>query len=60
MIAKVEAQQAWLENITYQMCNMVSLVPDIHPTTDETDDIVVQGAVQELGWTDCFPQDAID
>jgi alkylation response protein AidB-like acyl-CoA dehydrogenase len=25
MIAKVEAQQAWLENITYQMCNMASI-----------------------------------
>lgn len=24
MIAKVEALQAWLENVTYQMCNMVS------------------------------------
>jgi alkylation response protein AidB-like acyl-CoA dehydrogenase len=24
MIAKCEAQQAWLENVTYQMCNMVS------------------------------------
>lgn len=24
MISKVEAQQAWLENVTYQMCNMVS------------------------------------
>ena len=23
MIAKCEAQQAWLENVTYQMCNMV-------------------------------------
>lgn len=22
MIAKVEALQAWLENVTYQMCNM--------------------------------------
>lgn len=25
MIAKVEALQAWLENVTYQMCNMVGL-----------------------------------
>ncbi len=25
MMAKVEAIQAWLENVTYQMCNMVSL-----------------------------------
>jgi alkylation response protein AidB-like acyl-CoA dehydrogenase len=25
MISKVEAQQAWLENVTYQMCNMASL-----------------------------------
>lgn len=25
MIAKVEAMQAWLENVTYQMCNMVSV-----------------------------------
>jgi len=24
MIAKVEALQAWLENVTYQMCNMAS------------------------------------
>jgi len=24
MIAKVEALQAWLENVTFQMCNMVS------------------------------------
>ena len=23
MIAKVEAMQAWLESVTYQMCNMV-------------------------------------
>ena len=22
MIARVEANQAWLENVTYQMCNM--------------------------------------
>lgn len=27
MIARVESSQAWLENITYQMCNMVSLLP---------------------------------
>ena len=25
MIAKVEAIQAWLESVTYQMCNMVGL-----------------------------------
>ena len=29
MIAKVEAQQAWLENITYQMCNMVGPTPEL-------------------------------
>ena len=27
MIAKVEALQAWLENVTFQMCNMVSSWP---------------------------------
>jgi hypothetical protein len=27
MIAKIEAIQAWLESVTYQMCNMVSLLP---------------------------------
>ncbi len=25
MIARVESLQAWLENVTHQMCNMVSL-----------------------------------
>jgi hypothetical protein len=27
MIAKIEAIQAWLESVTYQMCNMVSKHP---------------------------------
>lgn len=26
MISRVESQQSWLENITYQMCNMVRLL----------------------------------
>jgi len=28
MISRAEAIQAWLENITYQMCNMVRPFPD--------------------------------
>lgn len=31
MIAKVEALQAWLETITFQMCNMVSGADDLCP-----------------------------
>ena len=31
MIARVEAVQAWLENVTYQMCNMVRKVLTGHP-----------------------------
>ena len=46
MISRAEAIQAWLENITYQMCNMVSSFSD-RPSTKERvyfreDCIVVQ------------------
>jgi hypothetical protein len=27
MISRAEACQAWLENVTYQMCNMVRVLP---------------------------------
>lgn len=35
MIARAEAIQAWLENITYQMCNMVSTFSDCNAKEKE-------------------------
>ena len=60
MIAKVEAQQAWLENITYQMCNMVSRSSGCIVTSSFADRVDIQGTIQEPSWTDCVPQDAVD
>jgi hypothetical protein len=59
MIAKCEAQQAWLENVTYQMCNMVSTF-QIEKTGGKCLSTVIQGTIKELGWTNRFPQDAIN
>jgi alkylation response protein AidB-like acyl-CoA dehydrogenase len=35
MIARSEALQAWLENVTYQMCNMVSCQKKNKTVTNE-------------------------
>lgn len=58
MIAKVEAQQAWLENVTYQMCNMVS-PPSQTQVRQLTSDADLQRTVKKPRWPDRFPQDAV-
>ena len=63
MISRAEASQTWLENITYQMCNMVSpLNPpflafaSLCPDWFTCPPTVVQGAGDEAGWADRVPQ----
>ena len=57
MIAKVEATQAWLEQVTYQMCNMVS--SSAHCYSRRALISVLQGTVAQPCWSDCVPQDAV-
>ena len=61
MIARAEAAQAWLENVTYQMCNMVRptfvsfrllyAYPQLRT--------VIQGAEQAPRWPDRFLEDVL-
>ena len=57
MIARAESIQSWLENITYQMCHMVSPSSIRLGLTCKTDthmETVVQGTSTEACWVRTF------
>jgi alkylation response protein AidB-like acyl-CoA dehydrogenase len=60
MIARAEAVQAWLENVTYQMCNMVRKIFHLPSYSTRMTNFyipVVQGPSYQPCRTDRFPED---